>query len=98
LDLFDYKSIESLPTTIVHLKHLTWLCLQGCENLKELLETIGSVSSLSILDLSTCKSIESLQITIVDLKHLTELRLEGRENLMELPETIGSLSSLSILY
>jgi leucine-rich repeat protein SHOC2 len=79
LDLFDCKSIESLPTTIVHLKHLTQLLLGGCENLKELPQTIGNISSLSILDLSRCKSIESLPTTIVHLKHLTELKFGGCE-------------------
>jgi Leucine-rich repeat (LRR) protein len=70
--------------------------LEGCENLKELPQTIGSISSLLILDLSGCKSIESLP-TIVDLKHLTELKLGGFENLKELPQTIENISSLSIL-
>jgi Leucine-rich repeat (LRR) protein len=71
--------------------------LGGCENLKELPQTIGNMSSLSILDLSYCKSIESLPITIVDLKHLTKLKLGGCENLREVPQTIRKMSSLSIL-
>jgi Leucine-rich repeat (LRR) protein len=60
LNLSYYKSIESIPTTITDLKHLTKLKLGGCKNLKELPQTIGSISSLSMLDLSNCKSIESL--------------------------------------
>jgi Leucine-rich repeat (LRR) protein len=71
--------------------------LRGCENLKELPQTIGSISSLSILDLFHCKSIESLPTTIVHLKHLIELKLRGCENLKELPQAIGNICSLSIL-
>jgi Leucine-rich repeat (LRR) protein len=91
-------NIESIPTTIVELKHLTELRLWGCENLKELAQTIGNISSLSKLNLFHWKSIESLPTTISDLKHLTELRLGGCENLKELPKTIRSMSSLLILY
>jgi hypothetical protein len=40
LDLSHCKSIESLPTTIGDFKHLTKLDLQGCENLKELPQTM----------------------------------------------------------
>jgi hypothetical protein len=76
---------------------LTKLKLQGCENLKELLQSIGNISSLSILDLSYCKSIESLPTTFVDLKHLTKLMFRGCENVGELVQTIRNISSLSIL-
>jgi Leucine-rich repeat (LRR) protein len=79
------------------LKHLTKLLLGRCENLKELPQTIGSISSLSILNLSYCKSIESLRIIIGDLKHLTELLLEQCRNFKELLRTIGNMSSLLIL-
>jgi Leucine-rich repeat (LRR) protein len=64
------------------------LSFQGCENLKQVPQTIGSISSLSILNLFHCKSIESLPTTIVDLKHLTELWLGGCENLKEVLQTI----------
>ncbi|CAK9870216.1 unnamed protein product [Sphagnum jensenii] len=91
------KSIESLPTTLGDLRHLTKLKLQGCENLKEFPQSIGNISSLSILDLSYCKSIESLPTTFVDLKHLTKLMFRGCENVGELLQSIRNISSLSIL-
>jgi Leucine-rich repeat (LRR) protein len=72
--------------------------LKDCENLKELLQSIGNLSSLSMLDLSRCKSNESLATTIGQLQHLTHLWLEYCENLKELPQSIGNLSSLSMLY
>jgi len=68
LDLSSCKSIESLPTTIGQLQHLTQLRLVACENLKELPRGIGNHSSLSMLDLSRCKSIESLPTTIGQLQ------------------------------
>jgi hypothetical protein len=40
LDLCDCKSIESLPTTIVDLKHFTEIWLGGCENLKSFLKPL----------------------------------------------------------
>jgi len=52
LNLSGYNSIESLPTTIGELQHLTNLRLTNCENLKELLQSITSLFSLSMLDLS----------------------------------------------
>jgi Leucine-rich repeat (LRR) protein len=71
--------------------------LVGCENLKELPQTIGSISSLSILDLPYYKSIELLPKKIGNFKHLTKLKLVGCENLKELPQTIGNISLLSRL-
>ncbi len=68
MDLFYCKSIETLPTTLGDLKHFIELKLQQCENLKELpFQSIGRISSLSILDLSYCKSIKSLPTTLGDL-------------------------------
>jgi hypothetical protein len=46
LDLSYCKSIKLLPTTVGDLKHLTQLLVQGCENLKELPQTIGSILAL----------------------------------------------------
>ncbi len=83
IGLIYYKFIESLPTIIGDLKHLTKLLLQECENLKEVPQTIGKISSLSILDLSYYKSIESIPTTIGDLKHLIGLMLVGFVNLKE---------------
>jgi hypothetical protein len=73
LDLFFYKSIKSLPTMIGQLQHLAHLWLIDCENLKKLLQSIGSLSSLSMLDISGCKSLESLPTMMGQLQHLTEL-------------------------
>jgi Leucine-rich repeat (LRR) protein len=91
------KSIESLLATIGQWQHLTKLCLQRCENFKELPHCIASLSSLSILDISRYNSIESLPTTIAQLQHLTNLWLTNCENLKELPQSIASLFSLSML-
>jgi leucine-rich repeat protein SHOC2 len=64
LDLFGFKSIESLPTMIGQLQHLTEQWLTNCENLKELPQTIASLSSISTLDLFYYKSIEPIPTTI----------------------------------
>jgi Leucine-rich repeat (LRR) protein len=62
---------------------LTKLLLGRCQNLKEVPQAIGSISSLSILDLSYYKSIESVPTTIGDLKHLIKLSLARFGNLKE---------------
>jgi hypothetical protein len=58
--------------------------LGGCENLNNVPQIIGSISSLLTLDLSYYKSIESIPTTIGDLKHLIKLLLAGFGNLKEL--------------
>jgi hypothetical protein len=63
-DLYFYNSIEALPTMIGQLQHIAQLWLIDCENLKEHLQSITRLSSLSMLDLSGCNSIESLPTTI----------------------------------
>ncbi len=96
LDVIACKSIESLPTPIGQLQHLTKLQLIDYGNLKQLPQIIASLSSLSMLDLSGYNSIESLPTTIGQLQHLTKLRLTNCENLKELFQSIASLSSLSM--
>jgi Leucine-rich repeat (LRR) protein len=82
---------------IGQLQHLTQLRLVGCGNLKELPQSIPSLSSLSILIICSCNSIRSLPTTISQLQHLIELQLGGCGNLKELLQSIASLSSLSML-
>jgi leucine-rich repeat protein SHOC2 len=80
LDLSGCKSIESLPTMIGQLQHLTQLWLVRSENLKELPQNIASLSSLSMFDLTICKYIESLWTPIGQSQHLTKLQLTNCEN------------------
>jgi hypothetical protein len=76
LDLSFYNSIEAIPTMIGQLQHLARLWLIDCENLKEHLQSIARLSSVSMLDLFGCNSIESLLTTIGQLQHLTNLLLK----------------------
>jgi hypothetical protein len=75
---------------------LTHLLLQGCENLQQLPQSIASLFSLAMLDLSGYNSIESLLTTINQLQHLTQLWLRRCESLKKL-QNITSFSSLSML-
>jgi hypothetical protein len=84
LDLLGCNYIKSIPT-IGQLQHLTQVWLRKCENLKQLPLSIGSFSSLLMLDLFFCKSIESLPTMIGQLQHLAQLQLIHFENLKELP-------------
>jgi Leucine-rich repeat (LRR) protein len=71
--------------------------LLGCENLKEFLQSIGSLSSVSMLNWSDYRSIESLPTTICQLQNLTHLLLQRCENLQQLPQSIANLSSWTML-
>jgi Leucine-rich repeat (LRR) protein len=82
---------------IGQLQHLTNLQLKDCENLKQLPQSITSLFSLSILELSNYKFIQSLLATIGQLQHLTLLCL-ACENIKEIPQSIASLSSLLFFY
>ncbi|KAH8967605.1 hypothetical protein BDL97_03G085600 [Sphagnum fallax] len=79
---------------IGQVQHLTELRLVGCGNRKEVLQSIASFFSLSMLDLFLCKSIESLPTMIGQLQHLTKLVLVGCGNLKKFPYNITSLFSL----
>ncbi len=72
------------------------LQLTGCENLNELLQSIPSLFSLSMLDLCSYNSIKSLLTTIGQLQHLTQLWLRRCESLKKL-QNITSFASLSML-
>jgi Leucine-rich repeat (LRR) protein len=71
--------------------------LVRCENLKELPQSIASLSSLSMFDLTTCKYIESLRTPIGQLQHLTKQQLTNCGNFKQFPQSIAKLSSLSML-
>jgi hypothetical protein len=66
---------------IGQLQHLVRLWLIDCENLKEHLQSITRLSSLSVLDLFGCNSIESLPTTIGQSQHLTNLLLKRCEKI-----------------
>ncbi len=85
MDLSYYKSIESLPTTIGDLKHLTKLLLQECENFEGASSKHWKHLFIINIGLIYCKFIESLPTIIGDLKHLIKLLSGGCENLKEVP-------------
>ncbi len=86
--------MESLPTTIGQLQHLTKLRLTSCKNLKELPQSVTSLSSWSMLDLSFYNSIEAIPTMIGQLQHLARLWLIDCENLKEHFQSIARLFSL----
>jgi hypothetical protein len=66
LHSFGCKSIGSLLTMIGQWQHLTKLCLQRCENFKEIPHCIASLSSLSILYISHYNSLNHYQQQLVN--------------------------------
>ncbi|XP_028778389.1 disease resistance-like protein DSC1 [Neltuma alba] len=76
---------SSVSSSVSYLQNLRKLSLGGCEQVYELLENIGSLSSLSSLDLSG-SIVASLPASIKYLSNLKEIRLTNCTRLRSLPE------------
>ena len=70
----DCKNLSSLPIAICSLMSLKTLNLSGCSKLDGLLENLGKIEGLEVLDLSGT-AITSLPSSIVHLKNLKVLSL-----------------------
>ena len=57
-------------------------------------DSIGDLTSLTSLDLSSCKSLVSLPERLGECKSLTSLNLEHCESLVSLPDSFGKLVNL----
>ncbi|KAL3675373.1 hypothetical protein R1sor_025321 [Riccia sorocarpa] len=92
--------IESLPESLGWLSCLTHLKITACDKLRNLPDTIRSLSNLSCLThlvIEACEKMEILPDTIGGLSNLTSLTLEFCSNLCSLPESLGRLSYLTNL-
>ncbi|KAH9290086.1 hypothetical protein KI387_034203 [Taxus chinensis] len=82
---------------VVKFNRLEKLTLFGCENLEELPEGVGELSSLRELDLSYCDKLKQLPSAIGQLSSLTTLNLQYCRSLQELPTNFEKLCSLQYL-
>ncbi|KAF9681594.1 hypothetical protein SADUNF_Sadunf05G0018100 [Salix dunnii] len=98
LELYDYKSLCTLSSSIGFLSHLVKLNLSFCRSLTCIPENIGELKSLVELNLNYCSKLASLPSSIGKLKCLVKLKLSGCSELASLPESIGELKSLVELY
>ncbi|KAL3689102.1 hypothetical protein R1sor_015411 [Riccia sorocarpa] len=96
LELWDFP-IECLPENLNRLSGLTDLQIVKCYDLKTLPDTIGGLTSLTMLSLAYNSTLHSLPESLGRLSCLTDLDLRGCTSLKTLPETIGDLSSLETL-
>ena len=98
LDLCDVV-ITKLPSSIEHLKGLTWLEFNNCENLETLPNIIGYLTRLHALLVHNCPRLQKLPDSLRSLQCcLKQLKLSGC-NLMEgeIPSDLWCLSSLIYL-
>ncbi|KAL6326305.1 hypothetical protein AAG906_005499 [Vitis piasezkii] len=89
--------IKELPSSIEFLKHLTYLQLVKCENLRSLPSSICRLKYLEELNLSNCSNLETFPEIMEDMESLQELDLGGT-CIKELPSSIGYLNHLIHLH
>ncbi|CAJ1967536.1 unnamed protein product [Sphenostylis stenocarpa] len=96
LNLFS-SEFESLPRRIGKLKHLRYLSLSECENLKGLPDSVCKLQNLQTLRVNGCKRLKKLPNGIRNLISLRHLDITTRQP--DFPEKeIASLTSLETLY
>ena len=91
LDLIDCKILCFFQ------KLLDRINLSGCSKFNKLLEDLGNITSLKVIDLSAT-AIKELPSSIEFLIGLTSLDLTDCKNFVLLPSTICSLKSLYKIY
>ncbi|XP_043687928.1 disease resistance protein RPV1-like [Telopea speciosissima] len=92
--LKNCKNLDEVDTSICCLTNLVILNMSGCGRLKKLPEKLGSLVSLTELDLGWCKSLVDLPSEVCKLSSLKKLNLIGCQNLKKLPEKFGRMISL----
>ncbi|XP_063942126.1 disease resistance protein RPV1-like isoform X1 [Daucus carota subsp. sativus] len=90
LDLITTSDLTRLP-------YLETLNLEGCESLKELHISIGSLVRLVSLNLQFCVKLKSLPDSICNLTALKCLNIARCSSLKALPTNLGNIGSLEEL-
>ncbi|KAG0609443.1 hypothetical protein M758_8G185100 [Ceratodon purpureus] len=85
---------ENFGQSVPKLKSLE---MRWCGSVKRLPESIGLLTDLEHLDLSSCRNLVSLPDAVVGLGKLKTLKLYECERLQQLPEELGNLTSLETL-
>ncbi|RVW94212.1 TMV resistance protein N [Vitis vinifera] len=89
--------IKELPSSIEFLKHLAYLRLVKCENLRSLPSSICRLKYLHNLDLFDCSNLETFPEIMEDMECLKSLDLSGT-CIKELPSSIEFLKHLVDLW
>ena len=90
----------TIPSGIEYLKEVTELDLSGCLNIVFLSESIGSLSKLTTLTLSSCRSARGMALrelpeSIGNLSNLISLNLSGCSYLIYFPSSMQNLPHLT---
>lgn len=102
----DFKNLKTLNMSysqdlittpdFTKLPCLETIILEGCESLKEVCASIGSLLRLVSLNLRYCVSLRSLQDTICHLRALEVLSISGCRSLKSIPIELGNIKSLKV--
>ncbi|GJS38233.1 probable disease resistance protein [Tanacetum coccineum] len=91
-DLVDFPSILC---SSVYLKKVS---ITNCNEMSEISEDFGKLTSLEILNLRSCTKLEKLPESITNIQKLSILDISDCLSLSELPEEIGNLVGLRTIY
>ncbi|PWA69754.1 NB-ARC domains-containing protein [Artemisia annua] len=91
-DLVDFPSILC---SSVYLKKVS---ITNCNEMSEISEEFGKLTSLEVLSLRSCTKLEKLPESITNIQKLSILDISDCLSLSELPEEFGNLVGLRTIY
>ncbi|KAI7728664.1 hypothetical protein M8C21_010230, partial [Ambrosia artemisiifolia] len=93
-DLVIYPQILCSASSV----YLKKLSITNCNELREISEKVGNLTSLEILNLHSCTQLEKLPESVTMLQNLSILDISDCLSLTNLPEQMGSLGGLRTIY
>lgn len=95
LKLHDANNIDKLPSSIGSISQLKTFEFSGFK-IKELLEEIGNLKSLTVLEITKCKFLAKVGSSILELSSLVKLYINMCPMLRLLPTNLITLPNLEI--
>ncbi|XBI78302.1 hypothetical protein VPH35_088023 [Triticum aestivum] len=93
----EYANFAALLKDLYQLKHLRYLSLRECNDIKSLPESIHKIKFLQHISVAGCQNLVKLPDTIVKLRGLRYLELYGT-SINTMPRGFSALTNLRILW